>query len=62
VNAKIMRRLLPNAMLHVYPDGHLGLLSGAQEIAPIVADFLRPSATPTRPGGDRTGGPVPGPG
>ncbi len=41
-NMKIMRRLLPHATLHVYPDGHLGLLSSAKEIAPIVADFLRP--------------------
>ena len=41
VNAKIMRHLLPHATLHVYPDGHLGLVTRATEIAPVVARFLR---------------------
>jgi poly(3-hydroxyalkanoate) depolymerase len=40
-NAKIMQRLLPNATLYVYPDGHLGLITRAAELAPVVADFLR---------------------
>jgi poly(3-hydroxyalkanoate) depolymerase len=40
VNARIMARLLPDARLHVYPDGHLGLLTRADELAPLVADFL----------------------
>jgi poly(3-hydroxyalkanoate) depolymerase len=39
-NAKIMAALLPHATLHPYPDGHLGLLIGAAELAPIVSDFL----------------------
>ncbi|MGW5455985.1 alpha/beta fold hydrolase [Nocardia sp. NPDC003979] len=43
VNAPIMRRLLPHATLHVYPDGHLGLTTRADDLAPRVADFLRPS-------------------
>ncbi len=43
VNARIMRRLLPHATLHVYPDGHLGLITRADDLAPRVADFLRPS-------------------
>ena len=42
-NAKIMRRLLPNATLYVYPDGHLGLITRAAQLAPVVADFLRPA-------------------
>jgi len=42
-NAKIMKRLLPNATLHVYPDGHLGLLTDAEVLAPMVAAFLRPA-------------------
>jgi hypothetical protein len=25
---------------HVYPDGHLGLLTRAAELAPVVSDFL----------------------
>jgi poly(3-hydroxyalkanoate) depolymerase len=40
-NAKIMAALLPNATLHVYPDGHLGLLTRAGELARVVCDFLR---------------------
>lgn len=42
VNAKIMTRLLPHARLHTYPDGHLGLITSADDLAPLVADFLRP--------------------
>jgi len=43
VNAKILHRLLPHADLHVYPDGHLGLITRAEEIAAVVAGFLRPA-------------------
>ena len=41
VNARIMQRLLPHATLHVYDDGHLGLVTMADELAPLIADFLR---------------------
>lgn len=41
VNAKLMRLLIPRSRLHVYSDGHLGLVTSADELAPIVADFLR---------------------
>jgi len=40
-NARIMAALLPTARLHVYPDGHLGLLTRAPELAPLVSEFLR---------------------
>lgn len=40
VNARIMQRLLPHASLHVYSDGHLGLVTSADELAPRVAEFL----------------------
>jgi poly(3-hydroxyalkanoate) depolymerase len=40
VNARIMRRLLPDAELHVYHGGHLGLLTEAAELAPVVDRFL----------------------
>ena len=40
VNARIMARFIPDATLHVYDDGHLGLLTQAHELAPVVADFL----------------------
>jgi poly(3-hydroxyalkanoate) depolymerase len=39
-NARIMAALLPAARLHVYPDGHLGLITRAAELAPVVSDFL----------------------
>jgi poly(3-hydroxyalkanoate) depolymerase len=40
VNARVMARLIPDATLHVYDDGHLGLVTQAHELAPVVADFL----------------------
>ncbi len=39
-NARVMARLLPAARLHVYPDGHLGLLTMRDELAPLVAEFV----------------------
>ncbi|MBM0127543.1 poly(3-hydroxyalkanoate) depolymerase [Pimelobacter simplex] len=42
VNARIMQRLIPHARLHVYDDGHLGLVTSADTLAPLIADFLRP--------------------
>jgi poly(3-hydroxyalkanoate) depolymerase len=41
-NAHLMTALLPAARLHVYHDGHLGLLTRAPELAPLVSDFLLP--------------------
>ena len=40
VNARIMRTLLPNASVHVFDDGHLGLLTSADELGPLVSRFL----------------------
>ena len=39
-NAWIMAALLPHARLHVYPDGHLGLLTRSAELVPVVSEFL----------------------
>lgn len=39
-NARIMCAMLPNATLHVYDDGHLGLLTSADELGPLVSRFL----------------------
>lgn len=39
-NARIMHRLLPDSTLHVFDDGHLGLVTSADELAPVVAEFL----------------------
>ncbi len=41
VNAQIMARLIRDAHLHVYPDGHLGLLTMTDELAAVVATFLK---------------------
>jgi len=40
VNAHLMRALLPHAQLHVYDDGHLGLITSAEELGPLVSQFL----------------------
>jgi len=46
-NARIMHALLPQATLHVYDDGHLGLLTSAGELGPLVSRFLTsPSGLP----------------
>lgn len=41
VNARLMARLLPDARLEIYPDGHLALITRAPEIAATIAGFLR---------------------
>ena len=40
INARIMSRLLPDATLHVYDEGHLGLLTKAPELGHLVSQFL----------------------
>lgn len=40
VNARVMARLIPDARLHVYPDGHLGLLTMTDELAAVISAFL----------------------
>lgn len=39
-NGRIMACLIPNSTLHVFDDGHLGLVTSATELAPIVRAFL----------------------
>jgi pimeloyl-ACP methyl ester carboxylesterase len=39
VNARIMRSLLPHARVHVFHDGHLGLLTSAGDLAPRIERF-----------------------
>lgn len=41
INAKIMARLLPDVRLEVNPDGHLGLIVRAPQLADSVVRFLR---------------------
>jgi poly(3-hydroxyalkanoate) depolymerase len=39
-NARLMHTLIPNSRLHVYHGGHLGLVTEAAELAPVVDGFL----------------------
>ena len=39
-NARLMKLLIPRARLHIFRGGHLGLVTEAAELAPIVDDFL----------------------
>lgn len=41
VNARMMARLMPNARLETFDDGHLGLITKAHILAPHIATFLR---------------------
>ncbi len=40
-NARLMHRLIPHSRLHVYHGGHLGMVTEARELAPVVDAFLR---------------------
>jgi poly(3-hydroxyalkanoate) depolymerase len=39
-NAHVLARLIPSSRLHVYPGGHLGLLTESDELAPVIEHFL----------------------
>ena len=39
-NARLMRRLIPNSQLHVFHGGHLGLVTDAAQLAPVISRFL----------------------
>jgi poly(3-hydroxyalkanoate) depolymerase len=41
INPKVMAKLIPNAELHLFPGGHLGLLTEASTLAPFVERFLQ---------------------
>jgi poly(3-hydroxyalkanoate) depolymerase len=40
VNPRMQARLIPHARLHLYHGGHLGILTEADELAPVVDAFL----------------------
>jgi poly(3-hydroxyalkanoate) depolymerase len=44
-NARLMHRLIPHSRLHIYHGGHLGLVTEAAELAPVVDDFLKGDTT-----------------
>jgi hypothetical protein len=35
-----MHRLIPDTRLHVFHGGHLGLVTEATELAPVISQFL----------------------
>jgi poly(3-hydroxyalkanoate) depolymerase len=39
-NARLMHLLIPNSQLHIYHGGHLGLVTEAAELAPVIHAFL----------------------
>jgi len=39
-NGRLMHRLIRDSRLHVYPGGHLGLITEAAALAPVVDGFL----------------------
>jgi pimeloyl-ACP methyl ester carboxylesterase len=39
-NAHLMHRLIPHSRLHVFHGGHLGLVTEAPQLAPVVDCFL----------------------
>ena len=51
INAKIMHRLLPHSQLSIFHDGHLGLATSAQELAPIIDHFLAIPSPSSKSGG-----------
>ena len=42
-NAHLMHRLIPDSRLHVFSGGHLGLVTEAGQLAPVVERFLLPA-------------------
>ncbi len=39
-NPRMQARLIPRARLHLYDGGHLGLVTEADQLAPVIDDFL----------------------
>jgi poly(3-hydroxyalkanoate) depolymerase len=49
VNARLMHRLIPDSALHVFSGGHLGLVTEAAQLAPVVSQFLAAPEHPAAP-------------
>ncbi len=48
VNARLLARLIPQAQLHVYHGGHLGILTESDVLTPVIEKFLsQPPTTAT---------------
>jgi poly(3-hydroxyalkanoate) depolymerase len=48
VNARMIARLVPNSQLHVYPGGHLGVLTESDVLVTVIEEFLS-AALPASP-------------
>jgi pimeloyl-ACP methyl ester carboxylesterase len=51
-NARLMHRLIPDSRLHVFHGGHLGLVTEAAQLAPVVSQFLAAALAATAEKGD----------
>jgi poly(3-hydroxyalkanoate) depolymerase len=40
-NARMLHRFIPHSRVHMFHGGHLGLVAQADELAPVIARFLR---------------------
>jgi poly(3-hydroxyalkanoate) depolymerase len=49
-NARLMHSLIPHSQLHVFHGGHLGLVTEAAEVAPVIGRFLAADAGSGRAG------------
>jgi pimeloyl-ACP methyl ester carboxylesterase len=49
-NARILAKLIPNSQLYVVEDGHLALLTSADELAPVMERFLLEKDAPSGEG------------
>lgn len=39
-NARLMHLLIPDSRLHIFPGGHLGLVTEAPQLAPVISRFI----------------------
>lgn len=46
INARILASLIPQAQLHIVNSGHLFLVTRAQEVAPVIKQFLAGEGNP----------------
>lgn len=49
-NARLLHSLIPRSQLHVFRGGHLGLVTEATEVAPVISRFLAADAGSGRAG------------
>jgi poly(3-hydroxyalkanoate) depolymerase len=48
-NGRLMHRLIPDSQLHVFHGGHLGLVTEAPQLAPVIDKFLAEPSLTARP-------------